>query len=89
MANEKKKNFQGTSLVVKWLRLLYLPMQGGRFNPWSGNYTQHVSWPKNHNRKQKQYYNKFNKEFKISPQQKKKERKKERASLEMLETFIL
>ena len=88
MANEKKKkNFQGASLVVQWLRLFHLLMQGVRFNPWSGNYIPHVSSPKYHNRKQKQYYNKFNKEFKNSPQQKKK--KKERASLEILETFIL
>ena len=31
----------------------------------------HASWPKHQNIKQKQYCNKFNKDFKNSPQQKK------------------
>ena len=32
----KKKKTTGTSLAVQWLRLC-LPMQGCRFNPWSGS----------------------------------------------------
>ena len=32
----------------------------------------HASWPKNQNIKQKQYYNKFNKDFKNDPHEKKK-----------------
>ena len=30
----------------------------------------HASWPKNQNIKQKQYFNKFNKDFKNGPQKK-------------------
>ena len=37
----------------------------------------HASWPKNQNiKKQKQYCNKFNKDFKNGPQQKKRKKKK-------------
>ena len=35
----------------------------------------HASWPKNQNIKQTQYCNKFNKDFKNGPHQKKKKKK--------------
>ena len=38
-------------------------------------------WPKNQNIKQKQYYNKFNKDFKNSPHQKRKKDPETRACL--------
>ena len=38
----------------------------------------HASWPKNQNIKQKQYCNKFNKDFKNGPHQKNLKKKKER-----------
>ena len=49
------------SLVVQCLRLR-LPMQGVK-----GAKIPHALWPKNQNVKQKQYYNKFNKNFKNGP----------------------
>ena len=60
----------GTSLVVHQLRPR-LPMQAVQFHLWSGS--QGPTWlaaeePKH--KKQKQYCNKFNKDFKNSPQQK-------------------
>ena len=39
--------------------------------PGNGAKIPHVSWPKNQNIKQKQYCNKFNKDFKNGPHQKK------------------
>ena len=38
--------------------------------PGQGAKIPHASWPKNQNRKQKQYCNKFNKDFKNGPHQK-------------------
>ena len=38
--------------------------------PGRGAKIPHASWPKNQNIKQKQYCNKFNKEFKNGPHQK-------------------
>ena len=43
--------------------------------PGRGDKILHTSWPKNQNIKQKQYCNKFNKDFKNGPHQKKKKRK--------------
>ena len=43
--------------------------------PGQGASIPHASSPKNQNIKQEQYYNKFNKDFKNSPHQKKKKRK--------------
>ena len=39
--------------------------------PGQGAKIPHASWPKNQNIKQKQYCNKFNKDFKNGPHQKK------------------
>ena len=49
--------------------------------PGWGTKIPHASQPKNQNTEQKQYCNKFNKEFKTSPHQKKKIFKKERSYL--------
>ena len=38
--------------------------------PGQGAKIPHASWPKNQNMEQKQYYNKFNKDFKNGPHQK-------------------
>ena len=48
-------------------------MQGGTdsISSW-GAKMPHASWPKNQNIKQKQYCNKFSKDFKNGPHQKKK-----------------
>ena len=46
--------------------------QGGWFNPWWGTEIPHDSWPKKQNIKQKQYCNKFSKDFKTDLHQKKK-----------------
>ena len=59
-----QKTRPGTSLAVQWLRL-HLPMQ--EVQVWSlvgGAKIPHASRPKNQNIKQKQYCNKFNKDFK-------------------------
>ena len=66
----------GTSLAVQWLRV-HLPNAGGTGSiPGQGAKIPHASGPKNQNIKQKQYYNKFNKDFKNGPHQKKKLKKK-------------
>ena len=58
------KAYTGISLVVQWLRLC-LPNAGGVGSiPGQGAKIPHASWPKNQNIKQKQYCNKFNKDFK-------------------------
>ena len=48
---KKKKTGNGVSLAIQWLRL-YLPVQEGRFDPWSGRAAKisHTSWPKPKNR---------------------------------------
>ena len=59
-----KENGWGTSLVVPWLRLCLL-MQGMQVWSLVGELRiLHASWPKCQNIKQKQYCNKFNKDFK-------------------------
>ena len=76
-----KISVPGTSLVVQWLRLC-LPMQWGRGSiPGLGARIPHASWPKKQNIKQKQYCNKFNKDFKNGPHQKKSLKKKDLSSL--------
>ena len=45
---------------------------GARSIPHQGAKIPHALWPKNQNIKQKQYCNKFNKDFKIVPIKKKK-----------------
>ena len=61
----KSKGEIGTSLVVQYLgpQLPVLGMQG-LISGW-GDKIQHVLWAKNQNIKQKQYFNKFNADFKI------------------------
>ena len=71
LCHEKKKiqgknlkNQTGTLLVVQWL-WLRLPVQGGTSSiPGRGVKIPLASWPKNQNTKQKQYCNKFNKDWK-------------------------
>ena len=50
----------------------FLPSNAGGVGliPGRGAKTPHASQPKNQNMKQKQYYNKFNKDFKNGPHQK-------------------
>ena len=57
--------------MVQWLRLT---VQGMWVQSLMGELRSHVS--KKPNRKQKQKYNKFNKDFKTGPHQKKKKKKK-------------
>ena len=55
--------------VVQWLRL-HLPMQGVQIPSLVGELRRpHASQPKKQNTKQKQYCNKFNKDFKNGPHQ--------------------
>ena len=49
--------------MVQWLRFC-LPMQVVNWIPGQGTKIQHALGPKNQNVKQKQYCNKFNKDFK-------------------------
>ena len=60
----------GTSLGVWWLRL-HLPMQGIWIQPLVGEPTSCMPQPKNPNMKQKQYCNRFNKNFTNGPYKKK------------------
>ena len=67
---------KGTSLVAQWLRL-HVPNAGGVGSiPGRGAKIPCASGPKNQNIKQKQYCNKFNKDFKNGPYQKNLEKKK-------------
>ena len=66
---------KGTSLVVQWFRLC-LPMNAGGAGSildWEAK-SPHAFQPKTQNIKQKQYYNKFNKDSKNDPHQKKKKK---------------
>ena len=66
------QELQGTSLAVQWLRL-HLPLQGNAgLIPGEGIKIPHASQPENQNIKQKQYCNKFNKDFKNGPHHLKK-----------------
>jgi len=58
---------QGTSLVVQWLRL-HLAMQGVWVRPLVSKLRPHI--PCGQKRKQKQYCNKFSKDFKNGPHKK-------------------
>ena len=66
------KCYGGTSLEGQWLRLL-LPIQGYWFDPWleREDPTCLVARKPEH-KQQKQYCNKFNKDLKNDPHQKKK-----------------
>ena len=77
LLKKKKKDYSVTSLVVQWLRLR-LPRQ----RMWVRSLVREISShmprrQKNQNIKQKQYCNKFNKDFKNGPHQKKKSLKKD------------
>ena len=66
-----QKGTYGTSLAVQWLRHLASTAGGEGSIPGRGAKIPHASWPKNQNiKKQKQYCNKFNKDFKNGPHQK-------------------
>ena len=68
----------GTFLAVQWLRLR-LPMQGVQLRSLVGELRFHMPHgQKTQNIKQKQYCNKFNKDFKNGPQQKKSLKKKKK-----------
>ena len=83
-----KEHAVGTSLVVQWLRLR-LPRRYGFTPPFLGQGAEipHASGWKNQNIKQKQYCNKFNKDFKsLFKKQSKKQRIKSRARWARLKT---
>ena len=61
------RDFPGSPVV----RTLPSNAGGAGSIPGQGAKIPHASWPKNQNIKQKQYCNKFNKDFKNSPHQKK------------------
>ena len=66
----------GTSLAVQWLRLR-LPLQEVRVSSLVGELRSHMPpVQKTRNIKQKQYCNKFNKDFKNGPYQKNLKKKK-------------
>ena len=76
-----KAYVRGTSLAVQWLRL-HLPVQGVRVRSLVRERRfPHASRPKNQNMKQKQYCNKFNKDFKKMVHIKKSWKKKEKKSI--------
>ena len=58
----------GTSLAVQWLRFCLPITEGAGSIPGQG---AKISWPKNRSIKQKQYCNKFNKDFQDDPHKKK------------------
>ena len=53
----------GTSLMIRWLRPR-LPTWGLRVPSLVGEPRSHMPWGQKQNTKQKQYYNKFSKDFK-------------------------
>ena len=60
-----RKLFYGTFLVVQWLRL-HIPMQQLWARSLVGELRfPHALWPKNQNKEQKQYCNKFNTDLKM------------------------
>ena len=70
----------GTSLAVQWLRLR-LPMQGVQVQSLDRELRSHMPHhQKTKNIRQKQYCNKFNKDFKNGPHQKKNLLKKSEIS---------
>ena len=63
---------RGTSLVVQLLRLCASTAGGTGLIPGLGAKIPHALWAEHQNIKQKQYCDKFNKDLKNSPHQKKK-----------------
>ena len=53
--------------MVQWLRPCLLRQGGAGSIPVGGAKIPHALWPKKKDIKQKQYYNKFNKDFKNGP----------------------
>ena len=62
VVNCNQRTAQGTSLAVQWLVKIAFQCRGFRLDPWSGTYNPTCLRAKRKN-KQKQYCNKFNKEF--------------------------
>lgn len=54
----------GNPLVVQWLELRAFTTKGPHSIPGGETKIPGASWPKNENMKQKQYFNKFNKDLK-------------------------
>ena len=76
--NHLIKDTPGTSLAVQWLRLC-LPVQGVWVQSLVGELRSHMPHSQKYQSiEQKQYCNKFNKDFKNGPHQKKKNLKKKR-----------
>ena len=67
-----QENSRGTSLMVQWLRL-HLPMLGVRVLSLTGDLRSHMDWAqKNKIQNRGNIVNKFNKDYKYGPHQKKK-----------------
>ena len=64
-----KNVWEGTSLEIQSLKTLP-PIKGVQIQSLGGAKIPHASQPKNQNTKQKQYCNKFNKDFENGPHQK-------------------
>ena len=60
-----------STLTVQWLWFQLPNSRGEGLIPGQGSKIPHISWPKNQNKKQKQYGNKLNKDSKNGPQQNK------------------
>lgn len=75
-----KKNNQETALAVQWLRLPSRARGKGSIPGWRAK-IPHGSCPKNQNIKQKQYCNKFNKDFKRCPHKKSLYKKKNQGKI--------
>ena len=73
-----QENSRGTSLMVQWLRL-HLPMLGVRVLSLTGDLRSHMDWAqKNKIQNRGNIVNKFNKDYKYGPHQKKKKWKQQR-----------
>ena len=66
--NDNERGFSGGPVV----KTSPSNTRGARLIPGRGAKISHALWPKNQNIKQKQYCNKFNKDFQNGPHQKKK-----------------
>ena len=64
--------------MVQWLRLCISNAGGTGLIPGLGAKIPHALWPEHQNIKQKQYCDKFNKDFKTGPHQKNKNKKKKK-----------
>ena len=73
--------------MAQWLRLFTSNAGYTGSVPCWGAKISIASWPKNQSMKQKQYCDKFNKDFKNDPHQKRKLKKKNRHDTFLLEVF--